>query len=173
MTSRGQKGGPFVGRLPGAAAEDREVMPMNAAAEVRASARWCQASAVTAVLLSLVADAQDAAEQHLLDDDDGGQHDKRERLGRRVRSAELANRRDGDAAGRREQHQRDDRGRQGLGLAVTIGVRLVGRSAGDAESAPHDERRKDVGRRFDGVGDQGIGVAEDARPRACPPPERG
>jgi hypothetical protein len=76
---------------------------------------------------------------------------------------DLADGDDGDAQCRPEEHQGDDHRRERLGLPVAVGVTLVRGMGGDAKPAPDDERGEDVGRGLDGVGDQGVGVAEDPR----------
>ncbi len=58
---------------------------------------------------------------------------------------------------------RHDRGRDRLGFAVAIRMRLVWRTRGDFQSAPDHDRAAHVQRGLDPVGDQNVGVAENAR----------
>ena len=51
--------------------------------------------------------------------------------------------------------------RERLGLAITVRVILVRRPGRDVQPAPDDERREEVGRRLDRVGDQGVGMPHD------------
>src|SRR5205814_5673313 len=75
--------------------------------------------------------------------------------GRRVmRSAYLANGENGNSDRRAEEKNGDDGGGERLRLSVTVGMILVGGTGGNAQAAPHDQRREYVGGRFDRVGDE-------------------
>ena len=50
----------------------------------------------------------------------------------------------------------------GLGFAVAVGMVVVGGQGGDLQAGPDDEGTDDVGGGFDAVGDEGVGIADDA-----------
>ena len=52
--------------------------------------------------------------------------------------------------------------RDRLGFAVTVGMRFIRRTSREFQSAPNDERARDVERGLDAIGDQDVGVAEQA-----------
>ncbi len=108
-----------------------------------------------------VADGKHAAKQDLFARDHRAEHDQRERLGGVMGNQYFPHGKNHDADRCADQHQGDDGRGDRVGLAVSVGIVLVGRLAGDFEPAPDDERRKDVGRRFDGVGDEGVRIAQE------------
>lgn len=69
-----------------------------------------------------VSDIEDAAKEGFLDEDDGGEDDECEGSGCVVGGDDLTNGGGGDADGRAQEHESDDGGDEGFGLAVAVGV---------------------------------------------------
>src|ERR1017187_1876188 len=67
-----------------------------------------------------------------------------------------------DPAGGQQQHRGNDCSRKGLRFAVAVGMILVGRFGGQHQSAPDDNGADDVRQGLDGIGDERMGMANDA-----------
>ena len=66
-------------------------------------------------------------------------------------------------AGREQQHRRNNRRRERLGLAVAVGMVFVRRVRRHDDAAPDDDGTENVRERFDGVGDERVRMADNAR----------
>ena len=91
-----------------------------------------------------------------------GQNQQGPPRGTVVRGPDLQHRVPGHPAGHGKDEKRHREPGQRLGLAVAVGVVLVGRPRRHAETRPHEDRGQDVEHRLRGVGDERVGVAEDA-----------
>ena len=110
----------------------------------------------------LVAHAQHPAVERFLDGNDDGQHGQRKLSRQRVRGLDAHQALVSNVDRGRHQGARHQQGRQGLGLAVAVGVIVVGLAGGGAQPQPHDAGTHDVGGRLNGVGNQGVGIAQHA-----------
>lgn len=104
---------------------------------------------------------EDPAEEGFLDEDDAQEDRQGEGFGAAVRLEVLAGGMQSDADGSEEEEGADARRGQGFGLAMSVGMFGVGWFCGDGDSAPDDQCAKEVGKGFDGVGDEGVGMAVD------------
>ena len=108
------------------------------------------------------ADAGHSLIENFLDDDYAGSDEKREWRWKVMRIENLPNRHDRDSYCRAEQHQRHHGGGDWLRFTMTVWVILVCRSGSDAQAHPHDQRRENIRRRFNGIGHERVGVSDDA-----------
>jgi len=107
--------------------------------------------------------AEDKPEKRFLDNNDNEQNDEGKGPWRSVRMHDSRDRGDGDPD-RGEQKQRGDDSRgEGFGLAVAIRMVFIGGLSSDDESAPDDNRAEQIGQGFDGIGDQSMRLAGNAR----------
>ena len=70
---------------------------------------------------------------------------------------------DRNPCSREKEHTRDNGSRQWFGFAMAVRVVLVGRLSSDNQPAPNDDGTENVSEGFDGVGNQRMRMAEDAR----------
>ena len=104
----------------------------------------------------------DQSEEDLLDGDDSDQNEQRP-PGRSIMSGEQSfDGMDGDTCRCRQKHPGDEGRCERFGLAMTVGVVGVRGLGGHQNTTPDDEGGKKVGKRFDGIGHEGVGMAEDS-----------
>src|SRR5262249_12938440 len=137
-------------------------MPMAAAALVMASATWWPASTATAPEPSCFAMRRAGRERERLVGKNPRRTTSVHPSGVLVRGDDVGDGLAGDADGGRADQAGDDHAGEGLGLAVAVGMILVGGDRADGEAGPDDERAADIGKGFDGIGDEGAGMADDA-----------
>ena len=68
----------------------------------------------------------------------------------------------GDPEGGENEDGGNDGGSEGLGFAMAVRVTFIGREFSEGDTAPDDEGTDEVSKGFDAIGDQGLGMAEEA-----------
>jgi len=106
--------------------------------------------------------AKDEAGEGGFDDDHENEDREGEPGGHVMGREDFLDALDRDHAGGTEKRERDDEGGDRFRLAVAVGMFAVGGDDGDAQAAPDDEGGEDIGGGLDAVGDEGVGIADDA-----------
>src|ERR1700677_2819715 len=106
--------------------------------------------------------AGNEAKKEFFDDHDGDENEKSKGSGRFAVLEQIGGGFEDDAQGGEKEHDGDRRGGEGLGFAVAIGMLAIGRFGGDDEALPDNDGTKNSGGGLDGVGDEGVGMAENA-----------
>ena len=109
----------------------------------------------------LMADFENATKERFLYQDNADEDYEREWSRRMMRRSDLPNRFDANANRGREQHEGDDGAGERLGLSVAERKFLIGLTGGDTKASPDNGGGEDIGRRFDRVRDEGIGISQD------------
>ena len=100
--------------------------------------------------------------QPFLDEDNEEEDAEGERGGCVVRSANFPDALDGDADGGSDEGKGDGEAGHGFGLAMAIRMILIGRFGRNAKAAPDDQGTQNIGCGLNAVGDQCVGIAENA-----------
>ena len=79
-----------------------------------------------------------------------------------MRGGEGADALDGQGSAGAEDHQGAKDARHGLGFAMAVGVGGVGGDGGEFEAGPDEEGRNDVEEGLETVGNEGVGMADEA-----------
>ena len=120
--------------------------------------------------------ADHKTEQAFLDHDDDDQNDEREPAQRfavefRIwwiqKLVNVKRSFSGNPKRRQQKHDRAERAGKRLGLAVAVGMLLVGRLGGDDDAAPDDQRIENVRERFGRVRDERVRMAENSGGKFC------
>lgn len=105
--------------------------------------------------------------QPFLDEDNEEENTESEGGRRVVRGTDFPDALDGDADGGSDEGEGHGEPSHGFGFAVAKRMILVGRFGGNAETAPDDQGTEDIRCGLNAVGDQCVGIAENAGDDFC------
>lgn len=108
-------------------------------------------------------DVAGEAIEALLHKDHNNKNNESKSFGRGMRLGNGAESSDNDPGRGEQEHHGDDGGGQGLGFAVAVGVVFIRRRLGKDDAAPDDDGTENIGERFHRIGNEGVGMSEDAR----------
>jgi hypothetical protein len=97
-----------------------------------------------------------------LNNDDADEHDEGERRGSVMWAENFAHTLECDNAGRGQHSECDKDGGKRLSFAVTVGMGCIGWARGISQTTPDDDRARDIERGLDPVGDERVGIPENA-----------
>ena len=154
---------PVVGRFPAGTANQRDADPDKRGGRCESIARVMLGVGLDGGASLVGANRRGATEKNELDHQDHDEDAERPRGRRMVRRSYFANRLERDADSSSDEHDRHDCGGEGFSLSIAKRIILVGIPACDAQTAPHDERRENVGGRFHRVGNKSVSVSPAGR----------